>query len=100
MVNTKTMQMLGKYEQYGNNARKRLYAGTVPANKEYATGTVSANKKYAAVTLKKLKFRKISIFPSPSKYPLVRPQKCQDYVQRLKGNLISEGNQLLVILPL
>ena len=25
---------------------KRLYAGTVPANKEYATGTVPANKEY------------------------------------------------------
>ena len=47
MVNNKTMQMLGKYEQYGNKARKRLYAGTVPANKEYATGTVPENKKYA-----------------------------------------------------
>ena len=31
--------------------RKRLYAGTVPANKEYATGTVPANKKYAGGTL-------------------------------------------------
>ena len=27
---------------------KRLYAGTVPANKEYAAGTVPENKKYAA----------------------------------------------------
>ena len=30
---------------------KRLYAGTVPANKEYAAGTVPANKKYAAGTV-------------------------------------------------
>ena len=36
--------------------RKRLYAGTVPANKEYAAGTVPANKEYAAGTPKKLKF--------------------------------------------
>ena len=55
MVNNKTMQMLGKYEQYGNNARKRLYAGTVPANKEYATGTVPANKKNAAGTVPAIK---------------------------------------------
>ena len=27
-----------------------LYAGTVPANKEYAAGTEPANKKYAAGT--------------------------------------------------
>ena len=31
--------------------RKRLNAGTVPANKEYAAGTVPANKEYAAGTL-------------------------------------------------
>ena len=30
--------------------RKRLNAGTVPANKEYAAGTVPANKDYAAGT--------------------------------------------------
>ena len=28
--------------------RKRLNAGTVPANKEYAAGTVPANKEYGA----------------------------------------------------
>ena len=28
--------------------RKGLYAGTVPANKEYTAGLVPANKKYAA----------------------------------------------------
>ena len=33
-----------------NNIRKRLNAGTVPANKEYAAGTVPANKEYAAGT--------------------------------------------------
>ena len=31
--------------------RKRLYAGTVPANNEYAAGTLPANKKYAAGTV-------------------------------------------------
>ena len=31
--------------------RKRLYAGNVPANKEYAAVTVPANKKYAAGTV-------------------------------------------------
>ena len=30
---------------------KRLNAGTVPANKEYAAGTVPANKEYTAGTL-------------------------------------------------
>ena len=34
---------------------KRLYAGTVPANKEYASGTVPANKEYAAGTLSNVK---------------------------------------------
>ena len=34
----------------------RLYAGTVPENKEYAAGTVTANKKYAAGTPKKFNF--------------------------------------------
>ena len=47
---------------FQTNLRIRLYAGTVPANKEYAagkkptnkknaSGTVPANKKYAAGTL-------------------------------------------------
>ena len=31
--------------------RKRLNAGTVPANKEYAAGTVPANKEYTAGTV-------------------------------------------------
>ena len=67
---------------------KRLYAGTVPSNKEYAAGTVPAikkyaagtvptNKKYAAGTPKKFKFKKNS--QTPSKPPLVRPQKCQSF---------------------
>ena len=33
------------------NLWKRLNAGTVPANKEYAAGTVPANKRYAAGTV-------------------------------------------------
>ena len=34
-----------------NTTRKRLNAGTVPANKEYTAGTVPANTEYAAGTL-------------------------------------------------
>ena len=36
---------------YNTKCWKRLYAGTVSANKEYAAGTVPANKKYAAGTV-------------------------------------------------
>ena len=36
---------------YGYFVWKRLNAGTVPENKEYAAGTVPANKEYAAGTL-------------------------------------------------
>ena len=43
---------------------KRLYAGTVPANKEYAAGTVTANKKYAAGTV-----------PANKKYAAGTPEK-------------------------
>ena len=32
----------------------------------------------------------------PSKPPLVRPQKCKSFVQRLRGALFPEGNQLSV----
>ena len=48
------------YQQQGNiyitqyicfKKWKRLYAGTVPANKEYAAGTEPENKKYAAGTV-------------------------------------------------
>ena len=45
----------------------RLYAGTVPANKEYTASAVPANKNYAAVTV-----------PANKKYaagiPLTRPK--------------------------
>ena len=44
--------------------RKRLYEGTVPANKEYAAGTVPANKKYAAGTV-----------PANKKYAAGTPKK-------------------------
>ena len=37
------------------NLRKRLYAGTVPANKKYVAGTVPANKEYAAGTVPAIK---------------------------------------------
>ena len=58
---------------------ERVYAGTVPANKEYAegkvpankkyaSGTVPVNKKYAACTLKKIEVSKH--FPLPLKEPL------------------------------
>ena len=43
---------------------KRLYTGTVPANKEYAAGTVPANKKYAAGTV-----------PANKKYAAGTPKK-------------------------
>ena len=90
---------------FNNIYRKRLYAVTVPSNKEYAAGTVPenkkntagtvpVNKKYAAGTLKKFKFPTNS--PTPSKPPLVWPQKCQSFVQRLRGTLFPEGNQLSV----
>ena len=84
--------------------RKWLNAGTVPSNKEYAAGTVPANKKYtagkvpinmeyAASTLKNLKFQKVS--PYSSKYVLVRPQKCQNYVQRSIVTVIPEGIKVI-----
>ena len=78
---------------------KRLSAGTVPvnkkhlkctvpANKEHLTGTVPVNKEHLKGTLKK--------YPNTPKYPLVRPKKCQSFVQRLRGTLFPEGNQLSV----
>ena len=53
-------------------------------------GTVPSTNSLLYGTLKKLKFQKVS--PTPSKPPLVRPQKCQN----LKGTLFPEGNQLTV----
>ena len=67
-------------------------------NKEHLTGTVPVNKKHLTGTLKNQVFPKNT--PTPSKYPLVRPQKCHSFVQRLRGTLFSEGNQLSVNSPL
>ena len=80
-----------------------LFAGTVPANNLLLVGTdpgnklLLANKFLLARFPKNLKFQKMS---PPSKYPLVRPQKCQSFVQRLRGTLFNEGNQFPVILQL
>ena len=46
------------------------------------------------ISKKKLKFKKNSPTQKP---PLVRPQKCQSFVHRLRGTLFPEGNQLSVI---
>ena len=77
---------------------KEHLTGTVPVNKEHLTGTVPVNKKHLTGTLNILVFPKNT--QTPSKYPLVRPQKCQSFVQRLRGTLFSEGNQLSVNSPL
>ena len=69
-----------------------------PRWKRLLDGTVLANKLLLAGTPKNLKFQKNS--PPPSKYPIVRPQKCQSFVQRLRGTLFNEGNQFPVILQL
>ena len=45
------MNKLNMYGSFLFIFRKRLYAGTVPTNKEYAAGTIPANKKYAAGTV-------------------------------------------------
>ena len=74
-------------------ANNLLLAWTVPANKFLLARTVPANKFLLAGTPKNLKFQKRS---PPSKYPLVRPQKCKSFVQRLRGTLFPEGNQLSV----
>ena len=99
---------------------KRLFTGKVPVNKEHLKGTVPLNKKQLTGTSKKWKrlcagtvpvnkkhltgTLKNEAFPkntpTPSKYPLVRPQKCQSFVQRLRGTLFSKGNQLSVNSPL
>ena len=81
---------------------KEHLTGTVPLNKEQLTGTVPVNKEHLTGTVpvnKKIRFFKKNT-PTPSKYPLVRPHKCQSFVQRLRGTLNPEGNQLSVISPL
>ena len=58
--------------------RKRLYAGTVPANKEYAAGTVPENKEYAPGTVPANKEYAAGTIPANKKYaavtPLTRPK--------------------------
>ena len=73
---------------------KLLLAGTVPVNNLLLAGTVQVNKFLLAGTPKKFKF------PTPSKYPLVRPQKCQSFDQRLRRTQFNEENQFPVILQL
>ena len=43
-----------------------------------------------------LPLKKFLKFPQHSKPPLVRPRKCQSFVQKLRGTLFPEGNQLSV----
>ena len=47
---------------------KRLYADTVPANKEYAAGTVPAHKKYVAGTVPANKKYAAGTVPANKKY--------------------------------
>ena len=42
---------LWKFQTFKSLFRKRLNAGTVPANKEYTAGTLPSNKEYAVGTL-------------------------------------------------
>ena len=51
------------------NLRKRLFTGTVPANKNYVTGTVPANKTYVTGTVEKKK----TMFPGS--VPVSGPQE-------------------------
>ena len=86
-------------------ANKLLLEGTIPANKLLLAGTVPFNKLLLAGTLRVNNFL---LARTPKKYnnffksppPLVRPQKCQSFVQMLRGTLFPEGNQLSVISPL
>ena len=66
---------------------RRLLTGTVLVNKFLLARTVPVNELLLARTAPVNKF-------------LVRPQKCQSFVQRLRGPLFSEGNQLSVDSPL
>ena len=54
---------------------KRLNAGTVPANKEYAAGTVPANKEYAAGTLPANKKYTAGTVPANKKYAAGTPNQ-------------------------
>ena len=75
-----------------------LYIVTLTIFKDHLIVTVTIFKKYLIFTRKKLKFYKMS--PTPSKYSLVRPQKCRNFVYWLRGTQIPKGNQLPVIASL
>ena len=74
-----------------------LLDGTVPSTNFLLDGTVASTNSLLDGNLKKLVSKR---FPRPLKAPLVRPQKCQSFVQRLRGTLFPEGNRLSVISPI
>ena len=67
-----------------NLLSKRLYAGTIPANKEYAAGTVPSNKKYAAGTPKKFHFSKK--IPNPLQAPISAAPKVPEFCPEVEEN--------------
>ena len=70
--------------------RMELLTGTVTVNKLLLSGTVPVNKFLLARTIPVNMFllaETPKTIPTPSKYPLVRPQKCQSFVHRLRGTL-------------
>ena len=75
----------------------RLFSGRVPENNLILSETL-LEKFYDLEPFKSLSF-KIN-FPNPSKPPVVPPQKCQRFVQRLRETLFPEGNKLSVTLPI
>ena len=83
-----------------------LLTATVPVNKPLLAGTVLVNKLLLAVTVSVNKLLLAGTVPvnkfllAGSKYPLVRPKKCQSFDQRLRGTFFNEGNQFPVILQL
>ena len=58
-------------------ANKSYVTGTVPSNKNYVTGTVPANKSYVTGTLKKVP----KIFNIAMKPRVVRTPQCKNVVQ-------------------
>ena len=75
-------------------SNKELVDRTVPSTKSLLDGCVPSTNSLLDGTLKKVKV--LISFPTTSKPPLVRPQKCQSFVQKLRGTLFPEGNQLSV----
>ena len=69
-----------------------LFDGTFLSTNSLLDRTVPSTNSLLDGTLKK--FQKVST--TPSKPPLVQPQKCQSFVQKLRGTLFPEGNQLSV----